>query len=138
MVGRGRYRDIGRLAKDTFEMGRGGDLLSLSLSVPPWTDLYELSPAELRLTNLVAAYSIAEVPVPNRSADALARRRCRSECARSDQHIAQVGKGRRSYPVVSRCRKVLMRSERLPKVFARGGFWRKASVPPALTSVFGV
>ena len=58
-------RDIGRLAKYTFEMGGGGDLLSLSLSVPPWTDLYELSPAELRLTNLVTAYSVAEVLPPN-------------------------------------------------------------------------
>jgi hypothetical protein len=58
-------RDIGRLAKYTFEMGGGGDLLSLSLSVPPWTDLYELSPAELRLTNLATAYSVAEVLPPN-------------------------------------------------------------------------
>ena len=58
-------RDIGRLAKYTFEMGGGGDLLSLSLNVPPWTDLYELSPAELRLTNLVTAYSVAEVFPPN-------------------------------------------------------------------------
>jgi hypothetical protein len=46
-------RDIGRLAKYTFDMGGGGDLLSLSLNVPPWEDLHELSPAELRLTNLV-------------------------------------------------------------------------------------
>ena len=33
--------------------------------MPPWTDLYELSPAELRLTNLVTAYSVAEVLPPN-------------------------------------------------------------------------
>ena len=46
-------RDIGRLAKYTFDMGGAGDLLSLSLSVPPWEDLHELSPDELRLTNLV-------------------------------------------------------------------------------------
>jgi hypothetical protein len=58
-------RDIGRLAKYTFEMGGGGDLLSLSLSVPPWTDLYELSSVELRLTNLVTAYSVSEVLAPN-------------------------------------------------------------------------
>jgi hypothetical protein len=58
-------RDIGRLAKYTFEMGGGGDLLSLSLSVPPCTDLYELSSAELRLTNLATAYSVAEVLPPN-------------------------------------------------------------------------
>ncbi len=36
-------RDIGRLAKYTFDMGGAGDLLSLALSVPPWEDLHELS-----------------------------------------------------------------------------------------------
>ena len=46
-------RDIGRLAKYTFDMGGTGDLLSLSLNVPPWQDLHELSREELRLTNLV-------------------------------------------------------------------------------------
>ena len=46
-------RDIGRLAKYTFDMGGAGDLLSLSLNVPPWEDLHELSREELRLTNLV-------------------------------------------------------------------------------------
>ncbi len=46
-------RDIGRLAKYTFDMGGTGDLLSLALSVPPWEDLHELSRAELRLTNLI-------------------------------------------------------------------------------------
>ena len=35
-------RDIGRLAKYTFDMGGAGDLLSLALSVPPWEDLHEL------------------------------------------------------------------------------------------------
>ena len=38
-----------------------GDLLSLSLSVPPWEDLHELSRAELRLTNLVTTDAVAEV-----------------------------------------------------------------------------
>jgi hypothetical protein len=61
-------RDIGRLAKYTFDMGGGGDLLSLSLSVPPWEDLHELTPAELRLTNLVTTDQIADVlPVPDLS-----------------------------------------------------------------------
>ncbi len=46
-------RDIGRLAKYTFDMGGAGDLLLLSLNVPPWEDLHELSPDELRLSNLV-------------------------------------------------------------------------------------
>jgi hypothetical protein len=63
-------RDIGRLAKYTFEMGGAGDLLALSLSVPPWHDLHELSHEELRLTNLVTTDAVAEVfpemmPKPN-------------------------------------------------------------------------
>src|SRR5205085_8363665 len=32
-------RDIGRLAKYTYDMGGTGDLLSLALSVPPWEGL---------------------------------------------------------------------------------------------------
>src|SRR5213082_129500 len=54
-------RDIGRLAKYTFDMGGAGDLLSLSLNVAPWEDLHELSRAELRLTNLVTTDAVAEV-----------------------------------------------------------------------------
>jgi hypothetical protein len=54
-------RDVGRLAKYTFDMGGAGDLLSLSLSVPPWEDLHELSGEELRLTNLVTTDAVAEV-----------------------------------------------------------------------------
>jgi hypothetical protein len=54
-------RDIGRLAKYTFDMGGAGDLLLLSLSVPPWEDLHELSRAELQLTNLVTTDAVAEV-----------------------------------------------------------------------------
>jgi hypothetical protein len=65
-------RDIGRLAKYTFDMGGGGDLLSLALSVPPWQDLYELSPAELRLTNLVTTDAIDEVQLPNGRASPIA------------------------------------------------------------------
>ena len=54
-------RDIGRLAKFTFDMGGTGDLLALALSVPPWEDLHELSRAELRLTNLVTTDAVADV-----------------------------------------------------------------------------
>ncbi len=57
-------RDIGRLAKYTFEMGGGGDLLSLSLNVPPWEELHELSREELRLTNLVTTDVVADVLPP--------------------------------------------------------------------------
>ena len=54
-------RDIGRLAKYTFDMGGAGDLLSLALSVPPWEDLHELSATELRLTNLITTEAVADV-----------------------------------------------------------------------------
>ena len=54
-------RDIGRLAKYTFDMGGAGDLLALSLNVPPWEELHELSREELRLTNLVTTDAVAEV-----------------------------------------------------------------------------
>ena len=54
-------RDIGRLAKYTFDMGGTGDLLSLALSVPPWEDLHRLSRSELRLTNLVTTDAVADV-----------------------------------------------------------------------------
>ncbi len=66
-------RDIGRLAKYTFDMGGAGDLLSLSLNVPPWENLHELSLAELRLTNLVTTDFIADVlPRPGSSNEAVA------------------------------------------------------------------
>jgi hypothetical protein len=58
-------RDIGRLVKYTFDMGGAGDLLSLSLNVPPWEDLHELSREELRLTNLVNNDMVAEPGSPN-------------------------------------------------------------------------
>jgi hypothetical protein len=54
-------RDIGRLAKFTFDMGGTGDLLSLALNVPPWEDLHELSATELRLTNMVTTDVLADV-----------------------------------------------------------------------------
>lgn len=60
-------RDIGRLAKYTFDMGGAGDLLSLALNVPPWEDLHELSASELRLTNLVTTNAVADV-LPHDSA----------------------------------------------------------------------
>ena len=54
-------RDIGRLAKYTFDMGGTGDLLALALSVPPWENLHELSRAELKLTNLTTTDLVADV-----------------------------------------------------------------------------
>jgi hypothetical protein len=67
-------RDIGRLAKYTFDMGGAGDLLSLSLSVPPWEELHELSREELRLTNLVTADIVAQAGGPNTAMVELTRR----------------------------------------------------------------
>jgi hypothetical protein len=61
-------RDIGRLAKFTFDMGGSGDLLSLALNVPPWEELHELSPQELRLTNLITTDAVADVLPEDRGA----------------------------------------------------------------------
>jgi hypothetical protein len=55
-------RNIGRLAKYTFDIG---DLLSLALNVPPREDLHELSLEELRLTNLVITAMVAQPGSPN-------------------------------------------------------------------------
>jgi hypothetical protein len=63
-------RDIGRLAKYTFDMGGAGDLLSLALKVPPWEELHELSPDELRLTNLVTTAAVADVMAPTGKSNA--------------------------------------------------------------------
>jgi hypothetical protein len=65
-------RDIGRLAKYTFDMGGAGDLLALSLSVPPWEELHELSRDELQLTNLVTTDAVAEVLLPDTRATSVA------------------------------------------------------------------
>jgi hypothetical protein len=54
-------RDIGRLAKFTFDMGGAGDLLALSLNVPPWEDLHELSREEFRLTNLITPDTLVQL-----------------------------------------------------------------------------
>jgi hypothetical protein len=54
-------RDVGRLAKYTFEMGGTGDLLEMALSVPPWKPLRELSMDEIRKSNLVSAETMAQV-----------------------------------------------------------------------------
>ena len=56
-------RDIGRLAKYTFDMGGTGDLLLLSLNVPPWEELHELSREELRRTNLVTTNMVAQTGI---------------------------------------------------------------------------
>ena len=54
-------RDVGRLAKYTFEMGGSGELLGLALSVPPWEPLHELTSQELRETNIIRTDTVAGV-----------------------------------------------------------------------------
>lgn len=54
-------RDVGRLAKYTFDMGGTGDLLALALSVPPWEQLHEMSASELRHAGLVTTNVAADV-----------------------------------------------------------------------------
>jgi hypothetical protein len=54
-------RDLGRLANYTFDMGGAGNLLLLSLKVPPWKDLHQLTPAELQQTRVVTTQSAADV-----------------------------------------------------------------------------
>ncbi len=85
-------RDIGRLVKYTFDMGGTGDLLSLSLSVPPWQDLHRLTPAELRLTNLITTDAVADVlpranPVPVADAKAKAQDRLASTPINEDAQV---------------------------------------------------
>jgi len=85
-------RDIGRLAKYTFDMGGTGDLLSLSLSVPPWEDLHRLTPSELRLTNLITTDAVADVlprdnPVPVADAKPKTQERVASKPVNGDAHV---------------------------------------------------
>jgi hypothetical protein len=54
-------RDVGRLAKYTFEMGGTGDLLEIALSVPPWKPLRELTADEIRAGNLSSVETLADV-----------------------------------------------------------------------------
>ncbi|MBY0382982.1 MAG: hypothetical protein K2W78_13805 [Xanthobacteraceae bacterium] len=57
-------RDVGRLAKYTFEMGGTGELLALALSVPPWEPLHELNAVELRTANIVIEDAVAAKVAP--------------------------------------------------------------------------
>jgi hypothetical protein len=54
-------RDLGRLARYTFEMGGTGELLELALSVPPWKPLRELTMDEIRASNLTSVETLAQV-----------------------------------------------------------------------------
>jgi hypothetical protein len=96
-------RDIGRLAKYTFDMGGAGDLLSLSLNVPPWEDLHELSREELRLTNLVttdmddqpgnaAVVELTPKPVQGRSVSSAVATETNPEPAKSTKSAEAMGR----------------------------------------------
>jgi len=76
-------RDIGRLAKYTFDMGGTGDLLLLSLNVPPWEDLHELSQEELRLTNLVTTDMAAQPGNPDAAVVEVTSKRSRDRLVSS-------------------------------------------------------
>ena len=92
-------RDIGRLAKYTFDMGGTGDLLSLSLNVPPWEDLHELSAPELQLTNVatttvgtdVLPDAPSEAPMASLSPKAV-QDRFVSSAADDDRPVASISK----------------------------------------------
>jgi hypothetical protein len=96
-------RDIGRLAKYTFDMGGAGDLLSLALSVAPWEELHELTPAELQLTNLVTTARIADVLPPAATSSVpmaqFAPKTIQDRFASSTRTDAQSGKSTRTAEV---------------------------------------
>jgi hypothetical protein len=54
-------RDIGRLARYTFEMGGGVDLLEIALKIPPWEPMRMLSRDELRTMKVLTAGDAPEV-----------------------------------------------------------------------------
>jgi hypothetical protein len=63
-------RDIGRLARYTFEMGGGADLLETALQVPPWEPMYRLSPEEMRRMGLSTLDGLVAVKSEPPSANA--------------------------------------------------------------------
>jgi hypothetical protein len=87
-------------------MGGAGDLLSLSLNVPPWEELHELSREELRVTNLVTpdmvaatgsvsagAIELASSPVQDRFRSSAVATTARSpDPARSSKSAEEMGR----------------------------------------------
>ena len=67
-------RDIGRLTSYAFEMGAPGELIALSLSIPPWEPLYQLNGDEQRRLKVSTAERLSDV-FPDR-----APRCCRCAC----------------------------------------------------------
>lgn len=54
-------RDIGRLTNYAFDMGAPGELIALSLSIPPWEPLYQLNAEELRRLKVSTAERLSDV-----------------------------------------------------------------------------
>ena len=54
-------RDIGRLTSYAFEMGAPGELIALSLSIPPWEPLYQLNGDEQRRLKVSTAEKLSDV-----------------------------------------------------------------------------
>jgi hypothetical protein len=104
-------RDLGRLAKYTFDMGGAGDLLSLALSVPPWEDLHELDAAELKQTNLVTTDLCCRMSTSPRPRWRSLRRRRRRGSARS-RTCSPPSRPRRQRPwcPAARCKAAARRS----------------------------
>jgi len=103
-------RDIGRLAKYTFDMGGSGDLLELALSIPPWEALHQLSQAELRQTNIVTTDA---VPTCCHHGQTTLGRRSRREAASRSRIASQaVSQMRRQRCRLSRPRKQRRRRPR--------------------------
>jgi hypothetical protein len=109
-------RDIGRLAKYTFDMGGAGDLLSLSLNVPSWEDMHELSREELRLTNLVTADMVAQPGSPN--------------AAMVEFTLKPVQNGLVSSAVATETNPEPARSTKMVEAMGRTGGLRAAAAPP--------
>jgi hypothetical protein len=77
-------------------MGGAGDLLSLSLNVPPWEDLHELSRKELRLTNLVTTDMVDQPGSPNAPAVELTPRPIRGRSAVATEANPEAAKSSKS------------------------------------------
>ena len=113
-------RDIGRLAKYTFDMGGAGDLLSLALSVPPWEELHELSREELQLTNLVTTDAVAEVFSPKKApppppSPTSKQSRCRIASSAKRQHGEAVPAPKSTKTAEAWCRPAASRQRRQPQ-----------------------
>jgi hypothetical protein len=93
-------RDIGKLAAYTLEMGGSGELLELSLRIPPWEPMRSLTRDELRrmkidtseIREASAAPIMSEAPI-ERAPEAAAERRAATTSAPPVNNIRRVAAG---------------------------------------------